>query len=292
MPPPLPELKGTEHEYLDLATGVRAHVVLAGAPDAPPVLALHGWPEHWWAWRHVIPLLQDDFRIVAPDLRGLGWSGFPADGDFAKRRLADDAAALLDALGIERAYVMGHDWGGFAAILLALQAPERVRSLLAMGIGHPWVPQVTVALNAWRLAYQIPLATPLLGEALARDGRYIRAALHASWGDKSTWDEAAVELYLQVIREPVPARASSLYYRHFLARDVPASARGEFAGKRFAMPAKLLHGRRDPLGTAFAEGFERRGDQASLELLDGCGHWILEERPQAVAERAREMFSH
>jgi pimeloyl-ACP methyl ester carboxylesterase len=288
---PLPELEGAEHEFLELATGVRAHVALAGPPDAPPVLALHGWPQHWWTWRRVLPLLADEYRVIAPDLRGLGWSGFPADGDFTKRRLADDAVALLDAMGIERAHVMGHDWGGYAGILLALQAPERVRSLLAMSVGHPWVPQATAALNGWRLAYQVPLAMPMLGAALTRDGRYLRAVLRAAWGEEGTWDEEAAELYLEVMREPVPARASGLYYRHFLLRDLPAAARGAFGGKRLAMPARLLLGRRDPLGTAFAEGFDRGGEDASLELVDGAGHFLPEERPELVAERAREMFS-
>jgi pimeloyl-ACP methyl ester carboxylesterase len=288
---PLPELEGVEHDFVELPTGVRAHVALAGPPDAPPVLALHGWPQSWWIWRGVLPLLATDHRVIAPDLRGLGWSGFPADGDFTKQRLADDAVALLDAMGIERAHVIGHDWGAYGAILLALGSPERVRSLLAISIAHPWVPQTKAALNAWRLAYMLPLATPLLGEALTRDGRYLRAIMRTAWGEEGSWDEEAAELYLEVMREPVPARASPLYYRHFIARELPAAARGAFAGKRLAMPSRLLFGRRDPLGTVFAEGFERRGDQASLELVDRAGHFLPEERPELVAERAREVFS-
>ncbi len=77
---------------------------------------------------------------MCPDMRGFGWSGWPADGDFPKQRVADDALALLDVLGLERVRLVGHDWGGWAAILAALTAPERFSGLLALWIGHPWVP--------------------------------------------------------------------------------------------------------------------------------------------------------
>ena len=80
---------------------------------------MHGWPQHWWAWRGVIPVLARTHRVICPDLRGFGWSGQPADDDFRKERLADDQLALLDVLGIERAGFLGHDWGGWAGWLLA-----------------------------------------------------------------------------------------------------------------------------------------------------------------------------
>ena len=90
-------------------------------------------------------------------MRGFGWSGWPDDGDFRKQRVADDALALLDVLGLERVRLVGHDWGGWAAILAALTAPERFSSLLALAIGHPWVPRALAARNAYRLAYMLPL---------------------------------------------------------------------------------------------------------------------------------------
>jgi len=74
-----PELKGVLHEYVD-AGGLRTHVALAGPPDAPAVLLVHGWPQNWWTWRHVIPTLAEHFRVIAPDLRGHGWSEAPATG--------------------------------------------------------------------------------------------------------------------------------------------------------------------------------------------------------------------
>ena len=117
----MPAIEGVEHSFHDLPTGVRVHLAAAGPADAPPVLALHGFPQHWWSWRHVIAALGGEFRVLCPDMRGFGWSGWPADGDFVKERVADDAIALLDTLGIERVRLVGHDWGAYAAILAALQ---------------------------------------------------------------------------------------------------------------------------------------------------------------------------
>lgn len=285
MPPALPQLAGVEHRFLDLSTGVRVHLATAGPPDAPPLLLLHGWPQHWWSWREVVARLSGERRLLCPDLRGLGWSGWPQDGSFAKPRLADDAVALLDALGLERVCLAGHDWGGWTAILAALQAPGRFSALVAMSIGHPWQPPPRVLRNAWRLWYQLPLAAPLLGEALVRDGRFPRAVLESARGDGAGWAPGEVETYLAAL----PARASSRYYRDFLVREAPRALAGDFRGRRLTVPTLLLHGRRDPLGTELAEGLERHAASGRVELVDGAGHFLPEEAPDLVAERLRAM---
>jgi pimeloyl-ACP methyl ester carboxylesterase len=288
MPPAMPAVEGVEHSFYELPTGVRLHVAAAGPADAPPVLALHGFPQHWWSWRHVIAALRSDYRVLCPDMRGFGWSGWPADEDFVKERVADDALALLDALAIERVRLVGHDWGAYAAIIAALQAPERVSSLLVMSIGHMWVPRPVARRNLWRLWYQLPLAAPLVGEAVVRNGRFVRAMFEAGRRDGRDWTEEELETYLAPLREPQGARAGTLLYRHFLARELPAAARGEFRGRRLAMPARMLFGSRDGLGDAFARGFERHSDDGAFELVDG-GHFLPEETPELVAERIRAM---
>jgi pimeloyl-ACP methyl ester carboxylesterase len=277
------------HERHALPTGVDAHVAVAGPEDAPPLLLLHGWPQHWWCWRRVVPLLDDAFRLLMPDLRGLGWSGQPADGDFRKDRLADDALALLDVLGLERAGVVGHDWGGLAGFLVALRAPERVRGLLALGMAHPWQPPGRVLRELYRFAYQLPLATPLLGAELARCTPLVAEVHRRGWGDRATFDPAEVEAFSAAYREPEIAEAGSRYYRDFLLKEAPR-APGRYAGERLRVPTRLLYGTREPLGPSLAEGLERHGDDARTELLAGCGHFVPEERPAEVAAAARSLF--
>jgi len=276
----MPELDGVEHTFHDLPTGVRVHVAGAGPPDAPPVLALHGWPQHWWSWRLVIAELAGEFRLLCPDLRGLGWSGPPADDDFRKQRLADDAIALLDVLGLEQVRLAGHDWGAWAAMLAALTAPERFSSLLVMSIGHPWVPVAVAARHGYKVAYQLPLAAPFAGERVIRDGTYVRGMLKNGRRDGRRWTNAELETYAEVVREPAVAHSSSKLYRDFLLHELRP---GSYGGQRPQMPAKLLIGSREPF-RAFAAGFP-----GEIDVVEGAGHFILEEAPQAVAERIRAM---
>src|SRR4051794_34939093 len=99
---------------------MRMHVAEAG--DGPPLLMLHGWPQNWWCYRLLIADLARRFRVLVPDLRGLGWSEAPAAG-YEKATLAADILELLDSEQIEQVDMVGHDWGGFVAFLLALEEP-------------------------------------------------------------------------------------------------------------------------------------------------------------------------
>src|SRR5262245_46719787 len=102
----------TEHRTVRVGD-VDLHVALDGPPDGPAVLLLHGWPHTWLSWRRVVPLL-DGYRLVMPDLRGLGGSSVPS-GEYDKLTVAGDVAALPDALGLGDVVVVGHDWGGVVA---------------------------------------------------------------------------------------------------------------------------------------------------------------------------------
>src|SRR3954454_18390247 len=95
-----PDLPGVEHHGVD-ARGLTFHAAVAGAAGAPPARLLHGWPQNWWEWREVMPRLAEaGYRVIAPDLRGLGWSDAPATG-YEKEELASDVLAIIDALGVE-----------------------------------------------------------------------------------------------------------------------------------------------------------------------------------------------
>jgi pimeloyl-ACP methyl ester carboxylesterase len=278
---PLPELPGVRHAFYELETGVRMHVAEAGDPAAPSLLLLHGWPQHWYLWRDVIPRLSDRFRLICPDNRGFGWSSEPPDGDFRKRRIGDDALALLDVLGIERAGLVGHDWGGWAGWLLCLDAPQRFHGFLALNIIHPWQPRRRLLAVGWRLSYQWLLSSPGLGEHLVRDSGRLRAALRHSM------DEAALDTFLAPLRER-PATSVQLY-RQFVLREAPALARA-VGGRRIEIPVRVLFGRRDAAqDVRQLRGLREHAPDSAIELVD-ASHWIVDEQPALVAERARALF--
>jgi pimeloyl-ACP methyl ester carboxylesterase len=278
IPMSLPDWPGVEHRYHELSTGVRAHVAHAGPEDAPPLLALHGFPQHWYEWRRVIDALAGEFRILAMDTRGLGWSSPAPDGDYRKARIAEDAVALLDDLGIERAVLLGHDWGAWAGFFAVGAAPERWSGYVATGVPHPWQPPGALLRTLPRTLYQPPIATPFVGPRIIP--RLVPRFLRVGWGEKSTYDETAEEIYTAAYRKPGRAEAASRYYRQFLVREALRDA-----PRRPTVAAKLLYGTREPLGRAGAEGFP------DVEFLEGCGHFVPEERPEAVAAAVRSIAS-
>ena len=146
----LPRLDGVTHRTVP-ARGLRFHVAEAGAGD--PIVLVHGWPQHWWMWRHVVPLLAPHAHLVMIDLRGFGWSDAPP-GPYDKQTLADDLLAVLDALGLDRVGLVAHDWGAWSGFLACMAAPERFTAFLALGCprpgGRPSARQLRVL---WRLVY-------------------------------------------------------------------------------------------------------------------------------------------
>jgi pimeloyl-ACP methyl ester carboxylesterase len=262
---------------------VRLHVAEAGA--GPPLIMLHGWPQHWWSWRHLIPAFAQSYRVLVPDLRGFGWSDAPS-GDYAKSSPAADVLALLDAEGISTVRIIGHDWGGYLALLLALGHPSRVERLVALDIAPPWPGRPRPLHLALPLvgAYQALLATPRLGAwSLTSNGQFVRSIIRAASGPGANWTDDELDIYADVPREPARARASSACYRTFLTHELPRSvARGDRSSE-LRVPSLLAMGAASPLGRVLDP---QPGPMLRVEIIPGAGHFLPEEAPQAVTELA------
>lgn len=117
--------------------GVEIHYEIAG--EGRPVVLLHGFPDTGNLWRHQVAALSvNGFRVITPDLRGFGHSDKPTDVDaYNVLYLAGDVVAVLDDAGVERAHVVGHDWGAALSWTLASFLPDRVDHLVALSVGHP-----------------------------------------------------------------------------------------------------------------------------------------------------------
>ena len=288
---PMPQVEGISHRDVTVR-GIRLHVAEGGPADAPPVVLLHGWPQHWYMWRHVIPHLIADHRLIVPDLRGLGWSEAPKQG-YRKQELADDVLALTRELGAERFDLIGHDWGAFAGFLICATAPERVGHYVGCSIPHLWPPQerpsVRRLLTLW---YQVALGTPGLGAGLMRHGRFARQVLQVARSHgRYTDDELAA--FVDVLRQPGPARATSQYYRTFLLHELRPLISGAMKARTLTTPTRLLWGRRDQIlqGSHASGQHERWAPNMAIEWVDDTGHFLPEERPELVVRRARELFA-
>jgi pimeloyl-ACP methyl ester carboxylesterase len=285
--PALPDLPGVTHRYIEV-NGAQLHVAEAGA--GPPLVLLHGWPQHWWCWRKLIPELARSYRVLAVDLRGWGWSDAPA-GDYAKAGWVADVLALLDAEGIERVRLVGHDWGGYVGFLLALEHPDRLERFVALDISPAWAapPRPRHLLFPLFAVYQVLVATPRLGPWLMTSGRgFIRTIIRLASGRRTRWSAEELDLYADVLRVPARARASSACYRTFLTRELPATARRGDRSGELETPTLLLMGGASALRRVLDP---RPSRNLRVETIPGAGHFLAEEAPEAVLDRALPFLS-
>ena len=260
---PFPAVEGVEveHDFVE-ARGLRFHVASAGGGE--PLVLLHGWPQHWWMWRRVLPGLAERFRCIVPDLRGLGWSDAPPSG-YEKATLAQDVLALLDALGLRKVRLMGHDWGGFVTTILAAKAPDRVERVIVLDVPPPWdlKPDPRRLLGFAHMPF---LSSPF--------GAQLTPALADRILRMSRLDDDAVREYVEALRPADRRRASAAYYRTFVTRELAGVLRAPQSRPRVEM--RFFGGAGDPVVRYSTD----------YEPVPGAGHFLPEDRPEAVVERA------
>jgi pimeloyl-ACP methyl ester carboxylesterase len=282
----LSHVDGVHHHYVD-ANGVSLHVAEAG--EGEPVVMVHGWPQHWWEWRRLIPTLSRTYRVICPDLRGFGWSDTPGEG-YDPETFAVDTLALLDALGIDRVRLVGHDWGGLAGYIICLRHPQRVSRYMALNVNHPW-PRVRLGAllrDGWRLWYQAALAASALSpRGLTPSIQSIKRRIRGSTRHPECWDNGVLEAFTDQLREPARSDATAKLYREALTRLVPAIARGRYMDMRLTVPTLHLHGADDvAIRPDVLDGYEEHADDMRLEVIPDTGHYIVDERPELVLDRA------
>ena len=287
-PPPQPAVDGVTHRTVRVGD-LDVHVAEAGHGE--PLVLLHGWPQHWYAWRHLVPRLAGSYRLVMPDLRGHGWTSAPATG-YAKEQLTSDLLGLLDVLELDRVGLVGHDWGGWTAFLAALRAPERVRGVAALGIVHPFQTPDTRVLQAWRGTYQVVLGTPLLGAQLLRTStRPVAAGIRLAATRQEAFTDDDLEVFARVLQEPARARASSRLYRSFVLTEALPVLLGRYRRTRLTVPTRLVVGADDPVcRPQLLRGWEDVADDMTVRVLPGVGHFVPEEAPEVVEQVVRELF--
>jgi pimeloyl-ACP methyl ester carboxylesterase len=279
------------------AHGVTFHYLEAGR--GPLVLCLHGFPDDAHTYDDLLPALAGaGFRAVAPFMRGYAPTSPAPDGRYQAVLLAQDAVALLEALGDGRGAVVGHDWGAAAAYGAAALAPERVTRLVTLGAAHPAATRGALATSYERhkgiwhaYFFQMPFAE----QVVAADDF---AFLEAWWRDASPeLDPAAVIGRVKAtFRQPGVVKAALDYYRHTFHpanRDPALQAQQErMATAPTPVPTLALHGDRDRPGRL--EAFEGMDDlfTGGLEkvVFPGAGHFVHLERPAEVNRRIVEFL--
>ncbi|MFE6304847.1 alpha/beta fold hydrolase [Nocardiopsis sp. NPDC057823] len=301
--------------------GVRLHIAEQGS--GPLVLLLHGFPEGWYSWRYQLTALAEaGYRAVAPDQRGYGRSDRPKEvSDYTLPHLVGDVVALIDALGEERAVVVGHDWGAPVAWATALMRPDLVRGVVGLSV-PPAPPAMMPPPSVTRKIYgegyyQVYFQEPGRADAeMAADPvRFLRRILAGASDDDPDADEPRVWMIpegttaVDSLPEPesLPgwltedavrffAREHALHKEHAYTgplnwyRNIEANQglMSPFQGRTIDVPGLYMVGTMD-LVLAMRGVPELRAALTSIVpdlrgdiTLPGCGHWTQQERPEEV----------
>jgi pimeloyl-ACP methyl ester carboxylesterase len=260
--------------------GCHFDVADSGPSDGEPVILLHGFPQNHRSWDQVTPhLTEAGYRVLAPDQRGYSPGARP-QGRRAYRLecLTDDVVALADQAGAERFHVMGHDWGGAVAWSLASSHPERLWTMTSLATPHPrafLTSMVTSSqlLHSWYMAFfQLPTLPELgfRGTGLVR----LRQTLL-----RSGLDEAAMDGYLELLRQPGAATAALNWYR-----GMPFTSPSSVGPS--TVPTGYVYGDQDvALGRRAADLTGRSvSGPYRYEVLRGASHWLPEQHASRVAD--------
>lgn len=262
------------------ADGVDLHFVTAG--EGPPLVLLHGFPQTWRQWLRVIDRLAHRFTIIAPDLRGVGATPGPP-GPYDKHTLAGDVRAIVaEVCGDAPVLMVGHDMGSFVAFAYALRYRALTRGLMIVDAPPPGSTMFESGKSrAWHIAFH---SARDVAEMLVagRERAYIAQFVASRIYDTAAVSEEDIDAYAAAYSAPGAMRAAFEMYRAF-DKDAELN-RAALAEGKLAMPVHLVGASRrlDP------KLFEELGREIALKsrtlIVDRCGHWIPEERPEVMTQ--------
>ncbi|RAS70431.1 pimeloyl-ACP methyl ester carboxylesterase [Lentzea atacamensis] len=279
------DLPGFRHNYAQV-NGVRLHYVTGGRGE--PLVLLPGWPQTWWEYHKIMPALATKFRVIAVDLRGMGGSEKP-QGGYDKKTMAADIHELVKKLGYEKANIAGHDIGSQVAFSLTANFPDAVRKVALLDVLHPdesyyHIPMLPPPgqFSLWWFAFNQVQTLP--EQLLAGRFRYLIDWMFENTSfNPAAIDERSRAIYARAYNSPEAIRASNGWYKAF-HQDIAD-------GKAYAKLTPPV------LGLASVLSYEQMvaalpnvAVDSKVVAVEGAGHWLAEEQPDAVARALTEFF--
>jgi pimeloyl-ACP methyl ester carboxylesterase len=277
------------------ASGLEFSAIESGEGNESVVLCLHGFPDSPHTFRHQIgPLAAAGHRVIVPTLRGYEPSSQPGDGDFSLVALADDVVGWLDDLGVDRAHLVGHDWGAAITYVAAARHPDRVLTATAMAI--PPLARIPAAvrrvprqlLRSWYMTFfQL---RGLSERALRAQDWWLLRRLWQTWSPAHSMAESEWNQLRSQFEEPGVLTATLGYYRQNATPSILLGIRSTPAMEltEIAVPTLIVSGTDDGcMDRRLFDAAIHRGDHPAgvrhVEI-DGAGHFVHLESPEAINE--------
>jgi pimeloyl-ACP methyl ester carboxylesterase len=268
--------------------GIQLHYVIGGQGD--PIVLLHGWPETWYEWRHIMPALAKKYTVIAPDLRGLGDSSKPLTG-YDGKTVADDIYQLVTQLGFKTIFLVGHDIGTQIAYSYAAAHPTEVKRLVVMDLTLPGFEPPGMMPIWWRSFHE----TPDVPEALVQG----KEMMYLSWFyrnlayNPSAITQTDINEFVSHYSAPGGMRAGFEYYRAF-SQD--AIQNENYSKTKLIMPVMALGAGYSPTFggnitmPTIVYGMQKLAQNTTGITVPNSGHWIPEEQPDFVIKMLDNFF--
>jgi pimeloyl-ACP methyl ester carboxylesterase len=278
---------------------INLHVMTDGPENGTSVILLHGFPQFHYGWNDQIPaLVQAGFHVIIPDQRGYNLSDKPKGiSAYDVDILAKDIVGLFDHFGIQKARLVGHDWGAVVAWTVAINHPERLEKLAILNVPHPDVMTDFVLHNpaqrkkSWYVFFfQIPwLVEWVLGK---NDFEYLARMLTRS-GRKNTFTDADVAEYKKAWSQKGALTGMLNWYRSIIRRGLrSAFSRRKSPARRIHVPTMMLWGKRDiALSSNMAQPSIDLCDTGELTFFDRSTHWVQHDSSEEVNRKLIEFMS-
>lgn len=265
--------------------GIRIHYVTEG--KGLPVVLLHGWPQTWFQWRKIMPILSEHYTVVAPDLRGYGDSDKPRDG-YDKRTMASDIRELMHHLGYDQYYMIGHDRGARVAHRYALDSPSNITKLAILDILPTRFMFENVskemATAYWHWFFNL---VPELPELLVSSNikAFLTHVYRSLSFNPAFLTDNEVEEYVRAYSLPGSLKAGFDDYRAAAREDLELDTKD--AGRKLEVPLLLLWGGEGGLVRQYPvlEVWRNYAVDPVGEAIPACGHFLPEEQPGIVAQK-------
>ena len=281
--------------------GARIHYVERG--EGHLVLMLHGFPQFWWLWRAQLANLGRDHRAVAADMRGYNLSSAPAEVEaYRMRNLLADVRGLVEHLGAERFVLVGHDWGGIVSWAFAVKYPELLERLVICDAPPPFtwgreLERTPRQREAVRYMEDFSKPAPLGEELLRANDFGGMETLAIERGiEKGYLDQSDRALYREAWSQPGAITGGLNYYRaarmgEQVQSGQPAEAQEAMRSMRVEVPTLVIWGKDDNfLLPGLTDGIEEWVPAVRVEVLEGAGHWVPQERADEVTALIREFI--
>ena len=267
------------------ADGVSWHYIDEGNPDGEVILLMHGLPEGFYCWDKVIPLLDQNYRIIAIDMKGYGRSS-SSDNNYEWHHVGDQTLAFMDALGIDKFHIVGHDWGSIISSVMISDHPDRILSFTRMEADlfppasknslYAQKPQWLLFQNEW------------IGNFMLSDAKWFINRIYNSTRMLTKMSQEDMDYFIYEFSRDGVSQSVSQY---FLAKNWDTIAIfDKIAYNNFSFPVLVLQADSDPAQPmALFEKIPELCKNVELKWITNASHFSTQDQPQQVADAINEL---